>query len=318
MQRRHMLATLSGFCLLPFRAKAADTLSVLLDWFVNPNHAPLVVAEQIGAFSRRGLNVNLVQSADPTTPAMLVAAGHADMAISYQATLYRQVLNGLPLLRIGALQDRSLVSLCAIDGQGIKTLADLKGKKIGYNEVGGDVTLACIDRMLQSCNLSLADIQTVNVGSALTTSLLTGRIDSVTIVRNFETFEIENAGRKPLTFDYEAYGVPPLDGLIYVIQRERAGDSRFPRFLDAVREATAYLRAHPKESWKLFLRSYPDLDNTLNRNAWNYTLAYFATEPARFDRAKYAAFAQFLVDRKILAYVPNAETYAVELGTRSG
>src|ERR1700749_2841482 len=86
-------------------ASAADHLTVMLDWFVNPNHGPLVVAQEIGAFQRAGLNVQLVQPADPTVPPRRVAARHGDIAIDYQPTLYLQVQNGLPLTRIGVLID---------------------------------------------------------------------------------------------------------------------------------------------------------------------------------------------------------------------
>ena len=32
-------------------ARAADKLTVLLDWFVNPDHGPLIVAQVLGLFS---------------------------------------------------------------------------------------------------------------------------------------------------------------------------------------------------------------------------------------------------------------------------
>ena len=41
-------------------ALAADKLTILLDWFVNPDHAPLIVAEQKGYFADAGLQVTLV------------------------------------------------------------------------------------------------------------------------------------------------------------------------------------------------------------------------------------------------------------------
>ncbi len=315
MRRRDLLATLPVLAAFPRRARAADQLSLLLDWFINPNHAPIVVAGQIGAFERRGLAVNLVQPADPTMPPRLVAAGHGDIAVSYQAVLYRQVANGLPLLRIGALQDRMLVSLAAIKSRGVSRIADLKGRRVGYNEVGGDATLAWIDTILHTAGLALTDVALVNVGTALTTSLLTGRVDAVTIVRNFEAFEIEDKGQTPVIFNYEDYGVPQVDGFIYVIARDRAQDPRFPRFLDAVREGTAYLRAHPDEAWKLFVKAYPDLDNALNRRAWNYTLPYFAADPASFDRHKYEVFGQYLVDHHILAKAPAVADYAITLAS---
>ncbi len=312
MKRRRLLVAAPSL-LLPRRAAATDRLSVLLDWFINPNHAPLVVAEQIGAFARQGLAVSLIQPADPSMPPRLVAAGHGDVAISYQVTLYREVLGGLPILRIGTLQDRSLTSLCVLKSGGIATLAGLKGKRLGYNNVGGDDTLAAIDTMLRTANLSLSDLSLVDVGTALTTSLLTHRVDAVPMLRNFEAFEIADLGQVPVCFDFGAYGVPASDGFVFEVQRDRAGDPRFPRFLEAVREGTVYLKAHPAEAWHLFLRAYPDLDDRLNEQAWNYTLPYFADDPAALDEKKYRDYAAFLYEHKIIRRIPAVSSYALKL-----
>lgn len=318
MDRRLFLAAAPAALFLPRPADASDTLSVLLDWFINPNHAPLAVAEQMGAFSRRGLTVDLVQPADPTMPPRLVAAGHGDIAIGYQTTLYRQVLAGLPILRIGALQDRSLVSLCILKSSGMTTLAELKGKRIGYNDVGGDVVLACINVMLHTVGLSLSDVSLLNIGTALTTSLLTHRVDAVTIVRNFETFEIEEHGETPVCFDYEDFGVPPSDGFVFDVRRDRADDPRFPRFLAAIKEATAYMKAKPADAWTLLLKAYPDLDDTLNKQAWTYTLPYFADDPAAFDRQKYQEYADFLIAQKVISQSPPIASYARQLAYPPG
>jgi putative hydroxymethylpyrimidine transport system substrate-binding protein len=69
-------------------ACAAEHLTVLLGWFVNPNHGPLIVAQAIGAFAREGLDVEFVQPADPSMPPRLIAAGQGDIAIDYQPQLY--------------------------------------------------------------------------------------------------------------------------------------------------------------------------------------------------------------------------------------
>jgi putative hydroxymethylpyrimidine transport system substrate-binding protein len=38
-------------------AVAAEKLTVILDWFVNPDHAPLVIAREKGFFAAEGLEV---------------------------------------------------------------------------------------------------------------------------------------------------------------------------------------------------------------------------------------------------------------------
>ena len=49
-------------------AVAQDKVRVLLDWFVNPDHAALVIAKQKGVFSKHGLDVELIAPADPNAP----------------------------------------------------------------------------------------------------------------------------------------------------------------------------------------------------------------------------------------------------------
>jgi putative hydroxymethylpyrimidine transport system substrate-binding protein len=294
-------------------ARAADHLTVLLDWFVNPNHGPLIVAQAIGAFAREGLEVDFVQPADPSMPPRLIAAGQGDIAIDYQPQLYQQVVQGLPIVRIGVLVNRPLETLETLDGSGIARIADLKGRRIGYNNVGGDIDLAEIAQILSTAKLALSDVELVNVGTALSTSLLTHRVDAVGVNLNFEHFEIIDKGAVPHDFDYEAYGVPAFDELIMVVRRDRAADPRLVRFLRAVREASAFIKAHPDKAWASFVHLYPSDDNELNRAAWNVTIPYFAVDPFALDRTKYEAFGSFLVNHHVIASVPPLSTFCMSL-----
>jgi putative hydroxymethylpyrimidine transport system substrate-binding protein len=294
-------------------AAAADRLTVLLDWFVNPNHGPLIVAAEIGAFQRAGLEVEFVPPADPTMPPRLVAAGHGDIAIDYQPQLYQQVVNGLPLVRIGVLLDKTLQTLMTLDGYGVAKVADLKGKRIGYNQVGGAENLAEISCILATANLTMDDVTLVNVGTALSTSLLTHRVDAIGVFRNFEALELADKGAKPIGFDYDKFGVPQMDDLIMVVNKDAAHDPRFPKFLAAVKEGAAYIKAHPDDAWKLFTRAYPDLDNKLNHDAWFVTTPYFAADPAELDAEKYRRFGEFLVARKVIAAAPPLASYPADL-----
>ena len=64
-----------SFMLAVLPAKAADKLTVYLDWFVNPDHAPLVIAETQGYFKKYDLEVTIVPPSDPSAPPRLIAAG---------------------------------------------------------------------------------------------------------------------------------------------------------------------------------------------------------------------------------------------------
>jgi putative hydroxymethylpyrimidine transport system substrate-binding protein len=296
--------------LLPAVAQANDHLTVMLDWFPNPDHAPLLVAEYIHAYDEAGLDVTFVPPADPTMPVRLVAAKHGDIAIGYQPMLYHAVEQGLPVVRVGALVDHALNAIATLD---IPTIAGLKGKRIGIASTSAGVEEIELTAMLASAGLTLDDVIQVNIGQELVPPLLIGRVDAVPVVKTFEAEEIRETGKNPILFSMTDYGVPDTDQFIYLVHRDEVNDPRIARFLAAVKKATAYLEAHPDECWAMFVKAHPDLDNPLNKSAWQATLPYFARDPFHLDRARYDAYADFLVAHGGLKARPPVETYTAEL-----
>lgn len=291
-------------------AQADEKLTVLLDWFVNPDHAPLIVAAEKGLFQKHGLEVELVAPADPNMPPKLVAAGKADLAISYQPQLHVQVDQGLPLRRIGTLVATPLNSLVVLESGPIKSIKDLKGKKIGFS-IGGFED-ALLKAMLAPHGLTLEDITLINVNFSLSPSILSGQVDAVIgAFRNFELNQMDIKNHPGRAFYPEEEGVPAYDELIIVANSAKLDDPRLPAFLLALEEAVQFMVNHPKESWKLFIRNHKDLDDELNRRAWTDTLPRFALRPAALDARRYRVFAEFLKDQGLIESVKPVDEYAV-------
>ena len=101
MIRKLALALALG--LAATQVQAADKLTVLLEWFVNPDHAPLVVAKERGLFEKAGLDVELLPPADPSIVPRAVASGQAEVGIHYQPNLYLDHAAGVNLVRFGTL-----------------------------------------------------------------------------------------------------------------------------------------------------------------------------------------------------------------------
>jgi len=298
--------------LLASPAAAAERLTLMLDWFVNPDHAPIIVADQLGYFSERGLDVEIVAPADPNDPPKLVAAGQADVAITYQPQLHVQHDQGLPLTRIGTLVATPLNALVALEGGPIQSLADLKGRKVGYS-VGGFED-ALLGAMLASHGLSLNDVELVNVNFALSPALLSGQVDAVIgAFRNFELNQLDLEGSAGRAFYPEEHGVPAYDELIFVANSARLDDPRLPKFIDAIEAATLHILNHPDESFSLFIEGRPELDDELNRRAWRDTLPRLALRPAALDTARYQRLGAFLQKQGLIETIPPVADYAVEL-----
>ena len=293
-------------------AAAAEKMTVLLDWFINPDHGPLYVALERGYFRDAGLDVEFKAPADPNDPPKLVAAGKADLAISYQPQLHMQADRGLPLVRVATLVATPLSSLVVLRDGPVKSVADLKGKTVGFS-VGGFED-AILRAMLEKNGLTLNDVKLVNVNFSLSPALISGKVDAVIgAYRNFELNQLDILKRPGRAFYVEEEGVPAYDELIVVANKKDIGKASIRNFVDAVERGVQYLVNHPDESWKLFIKGRKDLNDELNKRAWRDTLPRFALRPGALDRNRYENFAAFLKKQGLVKNTPPLSAFAVEL-----
>lgn len=313
MTPTRMCATLAASLLLTTPAMAQDKLTLILDWYVNPDHAPIILAQEKGFFKDQGLEVEVIAPADPTEPPKLVAAGRADLAVSYQPQLHLQVHEGLPLVRVGTLVATPLNCLM-VDADGpVQSLADLRGRKIGYSVSG--VEEAVMAAMLASVDLTLADVEMINVNWSLTPAVMTGQVDAVIgAFRNFELTQMRLAGANGRCFFPEEAGLPSYDELIFVANSETFDRDRITRFLAAIERGTEYMLNHPDEAFAVFAATSPDLSDELNTRAWADTLPRFAQSPAALDHGRYARFEAFLHEAGLVGSVLPVSALALDPG----
>ena len=278
---------------------AKDKMTLLLDWFINPDHGPIIIAKEKGYFSDQNLEIEIIAPADPSAPPKLVAAGQADLAVSYQPQLHLQLTQGLPLIRVGTLVATPLNCLLVLENGPIKTPQSLSGKKIGFSVAGVEEIL--LSAILEKYGVKLEDVELVNVNFSLSPSLMSGQVDAVIgAFRNFELnqMKIENVPGK--CFFLEEEGVPPYDELIYVANSKNIDKEKIRKFLKATELATQFIINNPEESWKIFASTSKELDDQLNKMAWADTIPRFALRPPAFDAGRYLEFQDFLLQNKLI------------------
>jgi len=146
--------------------QAQDRITLLLDWFVNPDHGPIIIAQEKGYFADAGLEVEVIAPADPADPPKMVAAGKADLAVSYQPQLHLQVAEDMPLVRVGTLVATPLNCLLVLKDGKIKSIADLKGKKVGRSPTDNDFgTKWPVDDGYRTGECELVLVAIINVGT---------------------------------------------------------------------------------------------------------------------------------------------------------
>ncbi|WP_295043083.1 ABC transporter substrate-binding protein [uncultured Paracoccus sp.] len=299
--------------LLTATPAAAQDLSLMLDWFVNPDHAPIIVAQELGFFADAGLTVDITAPADPADPPRMLASGQVDLAVGYQPQLHLQVHEGLPLTRIATLVATPLNCLTVIADGPVQSVADLKGRKVGYSVPGMETAL--MGAMLDRAGLTLEDVELVNVGWSLSPALMTGQVDATLGgFRNFEMTQMRLEGAEGRCLFVEEQGIPAYDELILLANPDTMDADATRRFVAAMERGAHYILNHPDQAWQAFRDAHPDLDDDLNRQAWAATLPRFSQSPGAVDHGRYARFETFLRDAGLIDTVLPVSALATDPG----
>lgn len=296
-------------------ALADDKLSLILDWYVNPDHGPIIVADKLGYFEENGLEVEIIAPADASTPSRQVAAGQADLAVSYQQQLHLDVHEGLPLIRVGTLIDTPLNCLAVRDDGSVDDVTDLKDKKVGFSVAG--VEEAVMSTILSHHGMTKDDVEMINVNFSLSPALMSKQVDAVIgAFRNVELNQMDIEGVKGKCFFVEEQGVPAYDELIYVAKADTFDTEKISRFLAATEKAANYIINHPEQAYEIYISYSPELKDELNKRAWKDTYPRFARTPAAFDHGRYQRQEAFLFEHKLVPEIFSVETFAVDVNAQ--
>ncbi|MHC0612880.1 MULTISPECIES: ABC transporter substrate-binding protein [Komagataeibacter] len=303
-----------GTPLAPARAAGGEKFTVILDWLLNVNHAVLFAAQECGAFTRAGLDVELISPSDPDSPSRLVMAGQADVALGYGTQINLLVDRGLQLLRFGTLIDRPINVIAAMGNGSIRNLADLKGRRVGISVSGVEESL--LAAMLHSVGLSISDVTVTKVNYQMVTALLTNRIDAaIGAYRNAEVLEIEQtSGVAPVIFAPEDHGVPMYDELIVLTRQDLRNDPRMARFVAAIAQGREALVAHPDDMRRAFVARHPEQDTPILEKAWAMTIGWIPESPGHLDTARYEAFEKFCLSYGVISKLAPLDSFAMETG----
>src|SRR3954453_1508232 len=134
--------------------------SLTLDFYPNPDHAGIYMAQKLGYFEEAGLDLSIQAPTDPAAPIKEVAAGRTDLAISYEPEVMLAREEGLDVVAVAALVNRPLTSMIWLKKSGIKGIGGLKGKTIAT--AGIPYQDAYLKAILGRVNLTPDAVKVVN------------------------------------------------------------------------------------------------------------------------------------------------------------
>ena len=287
-----------------------DPLTVVLDYFPNADHAGLYAAQAAGEFGTAGLDVKLQAPPDPSAPLKLLAAGRADVAISYTPEVLLARDKGADLVVVGALVQKPLTALISLGR--VRSVADLEGKRVGT--AGIPYQSAYLQTILEQAGVDPASVKETNVGFNLTPAMLSRRVD-VTLGSfwNYEGTDLERRNRNPTVLRMERLGIPTYAELVFVVRRElldQAGASRVRRFLQATARGHARLREAPREAVDALLEANPDLERGLQTAVVERTLPVFFPEDEErpfgyIEPREWDAYGAWMTERGLIEQAPR-------------
>jgi putative hydroxymethylpyrimidine transport system substrate-binding protein len=224
--------------------------TVLLDWFPNPDHASLYLAQSQGDFTSAGLQGVTLQAPSGTQDALkLVSTGSMALGISYEPNVVTAASQGLDVEAVAALVPTPLNTLLISSSSGIKSIKGLAGKKIGTD--GNPVDTAVLNTILSKNGVTPSSTSQIAVNEGLIPAMLSGNVQAIIGgYRNVEAIQLKLKGQTPVQFDIEKVGVPTYDELVIVAQKSKlASDPGYAAmvrdFLAALAKGDAAAQASP-------------------------------------------------------------------------
>jgi putative hydroxymethylpyrimidine transport system substrate-binding protein len=289
----------------------AEPFELVLDFFPNADHVGIYAALASGEFRREGLDVRVRAPSDPSAPLKLLAAGRADLAISYEPEILLARDQGAKVVSVGAIVQKPLTSIMSLDPK-IRTPADLEGKRVGT--AGIPYQSAYLKAILQRAGVEPVSVRETSVGFNLVPAMLARKVDATLgAFWNYEGVQLQLQNRKPTIIRVDQAGVPTYNELVLAARRDRLPKqgNRVRRFMRALARGYEAARADPQKAVQALVRANRGLDARLQLASVRATLpVFFPTDRERpfgfQDRAQWTAYGDWMLRSGLVKRPPNA------------
>jgi NitT/TauT family transport system substrate-binding protein len=243
-------------------ARAADQVSVQLDWVVRGNHAMFFVARDKGYFEKNGITVTAIRKGTGSTDALrLVANGNADFGFGDLPTLLVARSQNIPAVALVAVNQRSPLAMLSVKARNPLTKPDdLKGLNIGVHPSGS--TYIFLKAFFAQNGMNLQDVKQSTVAPPYESYLVLGRVDAVPGYIDAEVPELEAKTGGPgslsilqgADYGYHAYG----SGLFTSEKMIAEHPDLVQRFVTAYLQAFRDVIEDPKGAVDMVVKANPE------------------------------------------------------------
>jgi NitT/TauT family transport system substrate-binding protein len=285
-------------------------LTVGLGYIPSVQFAPFYLAQQAGYYAAEGLTVTFQNEIDANLVPK-VGQGAVDLGLSDGTSVIPAVSQGIPLRYLATVYRQFPSIVFGKASSGIKTAADLKGKKIGIPGRYGSSWIM-LQALLASAKLTTDDVTIVeypDFGQGAAVSQ--GAVDAATGFVNNEPVQLERSGTKAFILRIDNVTPLPGPGLIASTGTVGSKHDAIAGFVRATLRAMEDVAADPAKGVDAAIAVEPTLGQdrdlqtailTATINAWQGS---GGTEMGTIDRTSWQKSLDFMTS---LGLVPNPVT----------
>jgi len=248
----------SGAAATPAGSKALTPLTVGLGYIPSVQFAQFYLAQQAGYYRDAGLDVTFQNKIDPDL-IPLVGQGNVDIGIADGTSLIPAVGQGIPIRYVATIYATFPNVVFAKASSGIRSAADLKGKRIGTPCRCGS-NWVMLQALLKSAGLTPADVQIVEYPNfSQGAAVARGAVDAATGYANNEPLQLEQQGIAVSVLHVDPVVALPGPGLITSTKTLAAKRAALEAFVAATLRAMGDIVADPRKGLDASIAAVPEL-----------------------------------------------------------
>jgi NitT/TauT family transport system substrate-binding protein len=299
----------------PNPARAADKVTLRLDWKAYGTHAPFAWALEKGLYRDEGIELQLLEGTGSATGVKLLANESDTFGLVDYAVVATGVDKGMPVKAIFGIMQKGTMAVITMQGTGIKEPKDLAGKRVATSMTGSATQI--FPRLLAANRVNAADVTLVRMeGAAKAQAVVAKRVDAQIGFGILEAPQIEALGATPVVLNFADWGVPLMGlGLVANTRTIREQSDLVRRFVRASAKAWQYGTEHPQEVVQALSRRFPLVKEAVAVTQFRLTLPLLLTpategKPLGWMAAKdWEGMQEVLHSNKLLENVRPIEGY---------
>ncbi|MEB8095478.1 ABC transporter substrate-binding protein [Staphylococcus caprae] len=260
-----------------------EKLVVGLEWFLNPDHLPLILGMEKGWFSEQNLEIEMIEPEQHFDALEEIENGSMDIAstepihlVEYKA-MNENVVGFARYLHTngGVMYNKD---------KGIQSPKDLIGKRLQYPGAPGSGGIAIAKTMIEADGgmYNVGDIVPINNSFYHTDALLNDKADAATLIfENFEILEARNAGLNVDYFALKDYNVPDFCQLIFITTPDKleTDNQKLKKFIKVIQKAIQYINNNLEDAINIYADyTQTDINNKLNKDTIEATAKCFTND----------------------------------------